>query len=347
MATVAAEQRPIRNVGLYVRYSTDEQKAKSFSEELQTDQCLQRFETVYGEIPHNLRTFKDLGKSGAIGLDNPAFGGKEHREGLEALLNAMADGELDLVLCYSQDRLARDEFLWHFMNATIFQKYRVPILFARDGHDVLTEEGQMIGTLHALAASLERRKISRNVSASYQRRTSEGYVTLPPYGWQWDPSQTPGNRVRRRVVRNEAEGAALLAIRDRYMSGWPTAAIARDLHRRGIPSPSGALRWTTDGVLRVLANPVNAGLAKCKDQLYPGQHANLRYWSPEDRELILLRIADRRDHPLLLRPVEDYLLAGVLFCEHCGRRLLGNRTCRTNIRRYSCTSPRTDGEHRR
>ncbi|MBU0609787.1 MAG: LuxR C-terminal-related transcriptional regulator, partial [Armatimonadetes bacterium] len=45
--------------------------------------------------------------------------------------------------------------------------------------------------------------------------------------------------------------------------------------------------------------------------------------------------------------VEDYLLAGVLFCEHCGIRLLGNRTCRTNIRRYSCTSPRTDGEHRR
>jgi len=151
---------------------------------MQTDQCLQRLRQVHGEGPFSIRTFRDLGKSGAIGLDNPAFGGKEHREGLDAIVKAMADGELDLMLCYSQDRLARDEFLWHFMNATIFQKYRVPVLFARDGHDVMTEEGQMIGTIHALAASLERRKISKNVSAACQRRAAEGYLAGPtPYGW--------------------------------------------------------------------------------------------------------------------------------------------------------------------
>lgn len=346
MMSATVEPRPIRNVGLYIRYSTEEQKAKSFSEEMQTEQCLQRLEAVYGKIPHNLRVFKDLGRSGAIGLDNPAFGGKEHREGLEALLTAMADGDLDLVLCFSQDRLARDEFLFHYMNHTIFQKCRVPILFARDGHDLLTEEGQMLGTLHALAASLERRKTSRNVAASCQRRASEGYLTLPPYGWEFDPTQARGHRVRRRIVRNEAEGAALLEIRDRYLSGWPTAEIVRDLHRRGILSPSGALRWSTDGLLKVLTNPVHAGLVKCKDQLYPGQHAELRYWSPEDRELILLRIAARRDHPLLVKPVQQYLLAGILFCEHCGRRLVGNRSWRRNVRQYSCHETRTEGEHR-
>jgi DNA-binding NarL/FixJ family response regulator/DNA invertase Pin-like site-specific DNA recombinase len=314
---------------------------------MQTDQCLRRFEAVYGNIPHNLRVFKDLGKSGAIGLDNPAFGGKEHREGLEALLNAMADGELDLVLCYSQDRLARDEFLWHYMNAQIFQKHRIPILFARDGHDVLTEEGQMIGTLHALAASLERRKASRNVAASCQRRATEGYLTgPPPYGWEYDPSQTLGPRVRRRIVRNEAEGAVLLETRDRYLAGWPTAAIARDLHRRGIVSPSGALRWSTDGILKVITNPVNAGLVRCKDQLFPGHHAEIRYWSPEERELILQRVAQRRDRPLHARRVDDYLVSGLLFCEHCGRRLVGHRENRRGTRHYSCHESRTGGQHR-
>jgi site-specific DNA recombinase len=347
MSTTEAEKKPVRNVGLYVRYSTEEQKSKSFSEEMQTDQCLRRFEAVYGKIPHNLRTFKDLGKSGAIGLDNPAFGGKEHREGLDALLTAMADGELDLVLCYSQDRLARDEFLWHFMNATIFQKHRVPILFARDGHDVLTEEGQMIGTLHALAASLERRKISKNVSAACQRRAAEGYVTQPPFGWDFDPTQEPGPRVRRRIVRNEAEGAVLLESFDRYMSGWPNAGIVRDLHRRGIPSPRGGLHWSTDGLLKVLVNPVHAGLVRHKDQLQEGQHTELRYWSPEQRELLLRRIADRRDRALSIRSAETHLLTGVLYCEHCGRRLVGSRGRRRNVRMYSCRSPRTGGEHRR
>jgi len=153
--------------------------------------------------------------------------------------------------------------------------------------------------------------------------------------------------VRRRIVRNEAEGAVLLEIRDRYMGGWPTAQIARDLHRRGICSPGGALRWTTDGLLKVLTNPVNAGLVRHRDQLYPGHHADLRYWSPEQRELLLLRVAGRRDHPLLATRVEEYLLAGVLFCEHCGRRLAGSRSRQRRVRRYNCSSPRTEGENRR
>lgn len=347
MVSTDAIHKPIRKVGLYLRYSSEEQRLNSHSEEMQTDQCMQKLQQVHGEGPFNIRVFRDLAMSGDVGVDNPVFAGKEYRKGLEDLLNAMADGELDLVLCWAQDRFAREEFLWHFMDATIFQKYRIPILFAREGHDILTEEGRMMASIHALAASLERRKISHNVAAACQRRASEGYLTLPPYGWQWDPNQTPGPRVRRRIVRNEAEGAVLLEIRDRYMSGWPTAAIVRDLHRRGIPSPSGALRWSTDGLLKVLANPVNTGLVKCRDQLYAGQHADLRYWSPEDRELILLRIADRRDHPLLLKPVEDYLLAGVIFCEHCSRRLVGNRSWRRNVQQYSCHSPRTEGEHRR
>jgi len=347
MSTTDDQKRPIRNIGLYVRYSTEEQKARSFSEELQTDQCLKRFEAVYGKIPHNLRTFKDLGKSGAIGLDDPTFGGKEHREGLEALVNAMADGELDLVLCYSQDRLARDEFLFHYMNHTIFQKCRVPILFARDGHDLLTDEGQMVGTLHALAASLERRKVSRNVAAACERRAAEGYVTQPPFGWDFDPTQKPGPRVRRRIVCNEAEGAALLESFDRYMSGWPNAGVVRDLHRRGIASPRGGLHWSTDGLLKVLVNPVHAGLVRHKDQLYEGQHKELRYWSPEQRELLLRRIADRRDRAISIRSAETHLLTGVLYCDHCGRRLVGSRGRRRNVRMYACRSPRTGGEHRR
>jgi DNA invertase Pin-like site-specific DNA recombinase len=320
-------KKAVLKVGLYIRYSSEEQRLNSHSEELQTDQCMQRLQQVHGEGPFNIRVFRDLAISGDVGVDNPVFDGKDYRKGLEGLLNAMADGELDLVLCWAQDRFAREEFLWHFMNATIFQKYRIPILFAREGHDILTEEGQMMASIHALAASLERRKISHNVAAACQRRVSEGYLAgPPPYGWEFDPTQTLGPRVRRWIVHNEVEGAVLLESRDRYLAGWPTAAIVRDLHRRGIPSPSGALRWSTDGLLKVLTNPVHAGLVRHKDQLYPGQHAELRYWSPEQRDLLLLRVEERRDHPLKIQAVEDYLLAGILFCEHCGRRLVSSHT---------------------
>lgn len=83
------------------------------------------------------------------------------------------------------------------------------------------------------------------------------------------------------------------------MNGWPTARIVQDLHRRGIMSASGDLRWTGDGVLSMLTNLVHAGLVKYKDQVHPGQHQDQRYWTPEEREAILFRAAERRDHRLL------------------------------------------------
>ena len=52
-------------VGLYVRYSTEEQHQKSFSTEMQEAECLAKFREVYGDTPRVLRRFEDLGRSGA------------------------------------------------------------------------------------------------------------------------------------------------------------------------------------------------------------------------------------------------------------------------------------------
>ena len=287
-----SETRTIRNVALYIRYSTEEQRNNSFSEEMQRDECLRKLQDTYGPGPFNTRVFRDLAVSGAVGLNTADLPSREYRQGLTDLLHAIAEGEVDLILCYAQDRLARDEYWWHYLNTAIFQRYRIPLLFARDGHDVLTEEGQMLSSFHAMVASLERRKISKNLKAAAKRRAAEGYFGgLPPFGWQWDPSPERRPRERRRLVRNEAQGAVLLQIRERYMAGWPTVAIVRDLHRRGIRSSRGDLRWGVDQIAKVLRNPLHAGLISLKGEITPGQHADIRYWSPEERDLLLQRMA--------------------------------------------------------
>ena len=336
---------PLR-VGLYRRVSTQEQKMSSYSPEMQRDESLVKFAHKYGDISHTLRAFDDLGKSGALGVYDPSSPKADHREGLTALFDAIARGELDLVLCYAQDRLARDEYLWHFANTMFFQEYGVPVLFAREDHNIMTNEGQMLSSFHAMVAALERRKISENVSAAVRRRVMEGYSAgPPPYAWKWDPDQVPRPRERRRIVRGEAKGIILAQIRERYLSGWPTVEIVRDLHHRGIESPGGGLRWSTDGLLKVMRNPIHAGVIRHKEERHPGQHAQLRYWSPEDHGHLEQCISDRVDRLVKARSVEEYLLSGVVYCEHCGRRLVGNKIWRTGARSYACFSPRTEGNH--
>lgn len=337
----------IRNVAIYIRYSTEEQRTNSYSEETQQDECLRKLTDTYGPGPFSTRIFKDLAVSGAVGLNTTDTPTTVYRQGLTDLLNAIADGEVYLLVCYAQDRLARDEYLWHYINSTVFQKYRIPVLFARDGHDVLSEEGQMLASFHAMVSSIERRKISKNIKAAAKRRAAEGYfVGPPPYGWQWDPDQERRPRERRRIVRNEAQGAVLLEIREKFMAGWPTMAIVRDLHDRGIHSPGGGLRWSAPCVTNVLHNPLHAGLIGLKDELYPGQHAALRYWSAEDRDVIVQRLAERSAQRVKVPTVEKFLLCGVLYCGHCGRRLVGGRESRKTSRLYRCAAPRTNGEHR-
>ena len=341
------EPHAIRNVALYIRYSTEEQRTNSFSEETQRDECLKKLQDTYGPGPFNVRTFKDLAVSGAVGLRTPDFPGREYRQGLTDLIHAIADGEVDLVLCYAQDRLTRDEFWWHYLNTLIFQRHQIPLLMARDGHDISTDEGQMLSSFHAMVASLERRKISRNLQAAARRRAAEGFFGgLPPFGWQWDPAQERRPRERRRLVRNEAQGAVLLEIKERYLAGWPTVAIARDLHRRGIGSSRGELRWSVDLIAKVLRNPVHAGLISLKGEVFPGQHAELSYWSAEERELLLQRMAERSHRRVKGPSVEKYLLSGVLYCGHCGHRLIGGHQTGREQRTYRCISPRTNGQHR-
>jgi len=337
----------IRNVGLYIRYSTEEQRHNSHSEELQHDECLRKLQQIHGAGPFNIRVFRDLAVSGAVGLNTPEMPSREYRKGLTDLLQGIADGEVDLVLCWAQDRLSRDEFLWHYLNTMVFQRYQVPVLFARDGHDVSTEEGQIMATVHAMVASMERRKISKNLKAAARVKATEGYHGgLPPYGWQWDPAQERRPRERRRLVRHEAQGAVLLEIRERYMAGWPTVAIVRDLHRRGIRSSRGDLNWTVDQIAKVLRNPVHAGQVRLKGELFVGQHAPLRYWSPEEHDLILQRMAERSHRRVKDPTVEKYLLSGVVYCGHCGHRLIGGKVTGSRRRSYRCVSPRTEGQHR-
>lgn len=337
--------RHTRRIALYRRYSTEEQRQKSFSAEMQSDECHKRLAERHGDTPLQITSYDDFGISGAVGVRDPNNPRAEYRPALTQLIEDIADAKIDEVVVYAQDRLARDEYLWHFLNTMIFRKYDVPVVFARDHHDLSTDEGQMLSSFHAMAAALERRKIAKNVSAATHRRVSEGYINgKVPYGWQWDPDQERAPRVRRRIVRNEAEGAVLVDIFRKYMAGWATLAIVRDLQSRGVPCHGKpAHHWTTTGVLQVLRNSIHCGLVRYKDTYFPGAHAALGYWSVEEHQRLLQKMAGRSHRYEWADRAESFWLSRLVYCGHCGRGLVGSRHMKTGVRVYHCRASLYEG----
>jgi len=332
-------------VALYRRFSTQEQLKESFSAEMQDDEARKRLKERHGETALAITYYDDFAISGAVGVRDPSNPKAAYRPGLTQMIEDIADGKIDEVVTYAQDRLTRDEYLWHFLNAMIFQKYEVTVIFARDGDDLSTDEGQVASSVPALVSRLERRNISKNVAAATRRRVSEGYINgRVPYGWQWDPDQVPGPRIRRRIIRNEAEGAILMWMRECYMAGWATLAMVRDLQRREVPfgqkPPS---HWTTMAVLQLLKNPIHCGLVRYKDQLFPGAHAELAYWTEEEHERLLQKKRERRCHYEWADRAESFLLSRLIYCGHCGRGLVGSRHIKTGIRVYHCRASLYEG----
>lgn len=334
-----------RRIGMYRRYSTEEQRQKSFSAEMQEDECRKRLTERHGDAPVQIIPYDDFGLSGALGVKDPNNPRAEYRPSLTQMIEDIADGKIDEVVVYAQDRLARDEYLWHFLNTMIFRKYDVPCVFARDHHDLSTDEGQMLSSFHAMAAQLERRKISKNVAASSLRRAGDGCINgKVPFGWQHDPDQQMGPRIRRRIVRHEAEGAALMSMFGQYMAGWATLAIVRDLQARNIPcGKNPPSHWTTDAVLRVLRNPTHCGLVRLNGQCYPGTHADLAYWTEVDHQRLLQKTRDRTCHYEWADRAEQFFLSRLVFCGHCGRALVGSRNVRTGDRVYHCRASIYEG----
>jgi integrase/recombinase XerC len=127
----------------------------------------------------------------------------------------------------------------------------------------------------------------------------------------------------------------LLGHAEWYLAGWRTSAIARELNRLAVPCDRGGKGWMLGQVLRTLKNPIHAGFIREKGELKEGVHADQRYYPPETYYAIQERIEKRRVRRTSTEAKPKNLLAGLLPCGHCGRRLYVERP-RHLGRYYKC-----------
>jgi site-specific DNA recombinase len=117
-------------------------------------------------------------------------GGKLDKKGLNALLDAVEEGRIDVVLCIDQDRLSRlDTIAWEYLKSTLRDNH---VKIAEPGHivDLDNEDEEFISDIKNLIAKREKKAIVRRMMRGKRQRMREGKGWgKPPFEYYYDKKE--------------------------------------------------------------------------------------------------------------------------------------------------------------
>lgn len=262
-----------------------------------------------------------------IYTDSVYSGADMDRPGLQSLIKDCEDGKFDMVLVYKLDRLSRSQKDTLYLIEDVFEKNNVGFTSMTENFDTSTPHGKFIVGILAVFAQLEREKIKERTTMGKKARAAEGKW----HGSKWVPI---GYDYEDGLLKpNEYEKMQILEIADLFLKRTPVRTIANMMTENGYRHKHG--EWDAKTIRRVLANPVNLGLIKDGDTLHPGLHDAII--EQETYDAIQVVMAERKEkYGTQARPHKS-LLAGFLFCAHCGGRY-ARQTNPAGLQYYSCYS---------
>jgi site-specific DNA recombinase len=283
--------------------------------------------------------FDDVGISGTA----------ERRPGLDLLMQRVAAGEIQKVVVYKMDRLARtlrrivtiaDSIRRHGAELLVLNAPKV----ADDASDNMVFN--LMATVAEFEWSMIRSRVLDSIAARKQRRLR--LAGAIPYGYGTDPRT-------RQLVPDPVESGRAAAIFQLALDGMPPADIAISINEQGWRTKAhtsqrsgqrnGGSRWTPRQILTLLRNPTVLGLFRDGQGTRPGNHRPIV--AREVFDQVQDRIAERRTglRPGSRSPGNSCVLRGRIACPSCGRFLsphlctvkMGRRTARTRAH-YRCRS---------
>ncbi|WP_344108676.1 recombinase family protein [Kribbella alba] len=312
------------SAGAYLRLSNDDgRQGESLSIEGQRADC-QRYADRMGWA---MVEFVEDGVSASKGLDRPKW---------NALVDAMANADIQVVLVSKQDRITRDEREW-------FEFSAMAVLAGVEVHTV--EAGNLnlhseIGMLNAGMRSLFAAFEARLIAA----RTRRGQETSRAKG-NWPYSATFGYGPKGVVKPDQAEW-----IRWAYDAvlndGVSSKEIFDEFRANKVLTARGNEFYSVTSVLYALRNPAIAGLLT-----YKGEVIGKGNWEPivseAERDRFCAAIAARRtsDKGHGERKARKYVLAGLVLCgtPGCDLKVMRAQNPGNGRNHYFCCDKRRGG----
>jgi site-specific DNA recombinase len=261
--------------------------------------------------------------------DVSAFSGKR-RPQYEVLLSLIANGQIDVVIAWSHDRLhRRPKELEKFIDVS--ERARVDTYTVKAGHfDLSTPSGRAVARTLAAWANYETETSTARVKAAKLQQARRGAWSGGQRPWGYEPGCT--------AIR-ENEAVIYRELVDRVIAGESFRQCAMDLHKRGIRTQHGA-EWSALKIRNLLLRARYAGLREHHEALYTAEWPAVITKEKWDQLQLAIK-QHKRDH-YRSGPMRKYLLTGIAYCGGCGHRMNTCPKSGGNYTRYACLK-RTGG----
>ena len=335
---------------IYCRVSTDEQ-GRGYSLPTQLEAC-QRYAQEHGYVI-------------AARFEDEYTGTELDRPELNRLRELVRQGEVDCIIIYDLDRLARNVyFQLHLENEIHSAGVRIEYVL---GQYKDTPEGNLLKRIKAEIAEYENAQRVERSRRGKIGRAKAGFVIVPngraPFGYDYVSEPHKGY-----LVINEPQAAVVRSIyRWLVEDGLSSYAIAKRLWEQGILSKgdlsdvvckkTGRAEWSPSTIRRIVAHTLYKGIwhyGKTRRQVLGNKKVQV---STPESDWIAVPVPAIVDEATWARAQEclarnqqeakrntqrEYLLRGMVFCS-CGRRWTGRYKNHLKRAYYRC--PTSESEH--
>jgi len=331
---------------VYARYSSELQNPRSCDDQI--TELRQALERRGGRFDERL-----------VFSDSEVSGGIWERDGLQALLTAVASGRVRRIFVEDLSRLSRDK-----EDAARIEKllaYRDVTVVTLDG---MVYDGSTGSALAFTFQSAGAAQYLKDLGAKTRRGLRGAHRSGNSTGGKCFGFEVEGGKVK----VNEAEASVVRRIFGLYAAGQGYAAIAQRLNAEGVPAPRSRRRagtgWMHSCIREMLRNPKYVGqfsFGNRKWQRHPTTRKRVARMNDESEvlrderlELAIVEcavwdavqarlLAHAEDYKARAIPHRktDYLLTGLLKCGCCGA--LMQISGGSPYRYYRCVSNRKRG----
>jgi site-specific DNA recombinase len=233
---------------IYARVSSEQQRdANTIAS--QTASLLEFAKNQDLEVPKEW-VFEDDGYSGAT-LERP---------GLEHVRDLAAEGQIQVVLAYSPDRLSR-KYAYQILLMEELARNGVETLFVRAPQGSSAED-QLLVQFQGMIAEYERAQILERSRRGKRHRAQSGEISVmsgAPYGYRYIRKTDDAPAA---YVVLEEEARVVRRIYEMYtVEGLSIGEITRRINAEGIPTRKASARWERSTVWAVLRNSAYRGVA--------------------------------------------------------------------------------------
>ena len=237
----------MRMAAIYARVSSEQQREENTIAS-QTAALIEFAKNHDLEVPKDW-VFEDEGYSGAT-LERP---------GLERVRDLAAEGQIQVMLAYSPDRLSR-KYAYQILLIEEFARHGVEMVFVKSPPGDSAED-QLLVQFQGMIAEYERAQILERSRRGKRHRAQSGGVSVlsnAPYGYRYirKTDEAPAA-----FLVEEAEARVVRRIYEMYtVEGLKIGEITQRLNRDGVPTREASPRWERSTVWAILRNPAYRGL---------------------------------------------------------------------------------------